>query len=102
MDHDQLICTVCNDQTAVFGMEDSAEKKLKASEEGEQAVKVVPLLSSYQLTLSQFLGHCVTHYPYQSWCPFCVEGRGREFGRRADVKEPSAARIISYRLLRRR
>ena len=81
-DDDELLYAVCNDQMAVFGMQDSAEEELQASEEGEQAVKVVPLPTPYQPTLSQFLDYSVTHYPYQSWCPYCVEGRGREFGHR--------------------
>ena len=46
--------------------------------------------------LSQCLDHCVTHYPYWSGCPYCVEGRGREFGHSRVVKEPSATPTISF------
>ena len=47
-------------------------------------------------TLSQLLNHSVTHYPYQSWCPYCVESRGREFGHSRAMKESSATPTISF------
>ena len=85
-----------NDDNAVFGMEDDIGEELKASEEGEEAVKVTPLPTPFQPTLSQFTDHCVTHFPYQSWCPHCVEGRGREFGHRTTEKESSGTPTISF------
>ena len=77
-------------------MEDGQGAELEASLEEEQALKVAPLPTPYQPTLSQFLDHCVTHYPYQSWCPYCVEGKGREFGHRATEKESCATPIVSF------
>ena len=92
---DDFLCRVCDDQCEVFGVEDGQEE-IEASLEEEQAVKVRPLPTPYQPTLSQFLDHCVTHYPYQSWCPYCVEGKGREFGHRATEKESCATPIVSF------
>ena len=31
-------------------------------------------------TLREVLKHREDHIPYQSWCDWCVEGRGREMG----------------------
>ena len=36
------------------------------------------------------------HYPYKAWCPYCVEGRGGEFGHRRVTKESSATPTISF------
>ena len=91
---DEFLCKVCDDQREVFGVEDDQGEELDASLEEEQALKVAPLPAPYQPTLSQFLDHCVTHYPYQSWCPYCVEGKGREFGHRATEKESCATPIV--------
>ena len=73
MDGDEFFCGVCNGDGAVFGVEDDVDKELKASDEGEQAVRIVPLPTPFQPSLSQCMDDCVTHYPYQSWCPYCVE-----------------------------
>ena len=77
-------------------MEGDVDEELKISEEGEQTVRVVPLPTPYQPTLSQLLDHCVTHHPYQSWCPYCVQGRGREFGHRCVAKESSATPTVLF------
>ena len=50
----------------------------------------------YQTAQKEYADHCVTHYPYQSWCPHCVEGRGREVGHHMHAKEPGAAPTISF------
>lgn len=86
-DDSEFPCNVRSDQDAIFGMEDSTGEELRASDEGEQAAQIAPLPTPFQLTLSQCLGHRVTHYPYWSGCPYCVEGRGREFGHSRVVKE---------------
>ena len=95
-DVDEFLCNVCSDQDAIFGMEDGTGEEIKASDEGEQAARIAPLPTPFQPTLSQFLDHCVTHYPYWSGCPYCVEGRGREFGHSRVVKESSATPTISF------
>ena len=84
------------DQNAIFGMEDDSGEVLKASDKGEEAVKVTSLPTPFQPTLSQFTDHRVTHFPYQSWCPYCVEGRGREFGHRTTEKEWGGTPTISF------
>ena len=93
---DKLLCVMCGDQDGIFGVEDDVDEELKISEEGKQAVRVVPLPTPYLPTLGQFLDHCVAHYPYQSWCPYCVEGRGRELSHRCVAKESSATPTVSF------
>ena len=38
----------------------------------------------------------MTHYPYQSWCQYCVEGRGREFGHHRVVRDPNTVLTVSF------
>ena len=82
---EEFMCDVC----AV-----GDEEKFKAVDEVEQAETVQLLPTPYQLTLSHYLDHCITHYPYQLWCPRCVDGRGREFGHDTHAKEPGVAPTI--------
>ena len=63
----------------VYAVEDG-EKEIEAIDEEEQAEVPSSLPNVYQPTQSEYLDHCVTHYPYRAWCRHCVEGRGREFG----------------------
>ena len=56
---------MCNGQELFFGVDHGAGEELTVSDEGEQAMRIAPLPTPFQLTLSQFLGSCVTHYPYQ-------------------------------------
>ena len=73
--------------SAVLDMETKDGQELEAAEE-EPAERVHVLPTPFQPTHSQYCDHCVTHFPYQSWCPHCVEGRGREFGHQHRTKEP--------------
>ena len=84
---DEFICDVCS-------VDD--EEELRATDEEEQAEKVKPLPTPFQPTSSQQLDHSITHYPYQSWCPHRVEGRGREFWHCVHVKELGAAPTTSF------
>ena len=52
-------------------------------EDEEEAVVPACLPAVYQPTHSEYLDHCVTHYPFRAWCKHCLEGRGREFGHEA-------------------
>ena len=83
---EEFMCDVC-------AVDDAAE--LRAADEEEQAETVNPLPTPFQPTLSQHLDHCITHYPYQSWCPHCVEGRGREIGHYTHANEPGAVPTTS-------
>ena len=94
---DEFLCGVCNDDGAVFGVEDDVNEELKASDEVEEAVRIVPLPTPFQPSLSQLMDHCVTYYPYQLWCPYCVEGRGREFGHHRVVRESSSITSSRHR-----
>ena len=57
---EEFMCEVC-------ALDD--EEELKAVDEEEQAAAVSPLPTPFQPTVSQYLDQCITHYPYQSWCP---------------------------------
>ena len=52
----------------------------------------------YQPTHSEYLDHCVTHYPFRAWCKHCLEGRGREFGHEAHRgdKDARSMPVISF------
>ena len=52
-------------------------EELQAIDEEEDVVCPPCLPTPYQPTLSEYLDHCVTHYPYRAWCRHCLEGRGR-------------------------
>ena len=55
-------------------------KEMTAHDE-EEEYKCTPCLPPvYQPTRSEYLDHCITHYPFRVWCRHCLEGRGREFG----------------------
>ena len=56
------------------------------------------LPSVYQPTRSEYLDHCVTHYPFRAWCKHCLEGRGREFGhdKSRGAKDERATPVISF------
>ena len=68
--------------------------------EGEEEQAVVPasLPTVYQPTHSEYLDHCVTHYPFRAWCKHCLEGRGREFGHEAHRgdKDSRSTPVISF------
>ena len=68
---EEFMCAVC-------ALDD--EEEFEAVDEQEQAEAVSPLLTPFQPTMSQHLEHCITHSPYQSWCPHCVGARGRDLG----------------------
>ena len=55
-DCEDIICGVCDE-----------DEEIQAALEEEPAAKVKPLPTPIQPTLSQYLDHCLTHYPYQSW-----------------------------------
>ena len=80
----------------ICGVVDEGDEEIEAAPEEEPAARARPLPTPFQPSLSQYLDHCLTHYPYQSWCPHCVEGRGREFGHHTVAKESSAAPTISF------
>ncbi len=67
---------------------------------GEEEEALVPacLPTVYQPTHSEYLDHCVTHYPFRAWCKHCLEGRGREFGHEAHRgdKDSRAMPVISF------
>ena len=81
----------------VYAVEDG-EKEIEAIDEEEQAEVPSSLPNVYQPTQSEYLDHCVTHFPYRAWCRHCVEGRGREFGheQHRGIKDDRASPVISF------
>ncbi len=68
---------------AVLGADDVEPECTVEEFEAEEESEVIRQLPTPEMpTRSEFLDHCVTHYPYRSWCKHCVEGRGREFPHR--------------------
>ena len=57
---------------------DEDEELTAPDEEEAEQVQCLPMPDTP--TLSDVLGHRVTHHPYRPWCPDCDEGFGREFG----------------------
>ena len=85
---------------AEIGNEDEFVKpdEMIAHDEEEPAQMPLVLPSVYQPTRSEYMDHCVTHYPFRAWCKHCLEGRGREFGHehgRGD-KDERAAPVMSF------
>ena len=69
-----------------------------ASEEQEPAAMPLVLPSVYQPTRSEYLDHCVTHFPFRAWCKHCLEGRGREFGHEHSrgAKDSRSTPVVSF------
>ena len=86
---------------AADGVVDWSDELCAPYEEEEQAVMPKCLPSVYQPTRSEYLDHCVTHYPFRAWSKHCLEGRGREFGhdKSQGVKDERATPVISFDLL---
>ena len=61
------------------GDEPGGEDLLCSPCEDEEEEAALPgcLPAVHQPTHSEYLDHCVTHYPYRAWCRHCLEGRGR-------------------------
>ena len=76
---DDLLCAPCGD-------------------EEEEALVPATLPAVYQPTHSEYLDHCVTHYPFRAWCKHCLEGRGRELGHEAlrGDKDPRASPVVAF------
>ena len=64
----------------------------------EEAAVPNSLSNVYQPTHSEYLDHCISHYPFRAWCKHCLEGRGREFGHEAHRgdKEAWMMPVISF------
>ena len=73
-------------------------KEIEAIEEEEQADVPATLPNVYQPTRSEYLDHCVTHYPFRAWCRHCLEGRGREFGHscHSGTKDSRSSPVVSF------
>ena len=90
---------------AILSLEDEApvmaevnSDEIEAVDEEEEAEVPLCLPAQYQPSLSEFLVHCVTHYPFRALCPHCLEGRGREFGHDnwKGTMDQSACPVVSF------
>ena len=82
---------------AVFGADDVEPECTLEEFEAEEESEVVRQLPTPDMpTRSEFLDHCVTHYPYRSWCKHCVEGRGREFPHRLHDVSARGVPTVSF------
>ena len=72
--------------------------EIEAIDEEEEADVPLCLPTQYPPSRSEFLDHCVTHYPFRAWCRHCLEGRGREFGHgsHSGTKEQNACPVVSF------
>ena len=77
---------------------DVEAEELIATEEQEPAEMPLVLPQVYQPTRSEYLDHCVTHYPFRAWCKHCLEGRGREFGHEHGngTKDERSTPVVSF------
>jgi hypothetical protein len=93
-------------EKAILSFEDEAQVKvqveneeIEAVDEEEEGYECIPCLpAQYQPSRSEYLDHCVTHYPFRAWCRHCLEGRGREFGHgnHGGTKEHNACPVVSF------
>ena len=69
LDSGQSVFPVQADGEAVDGDNVADDSELCAPcDEEEQAEMPLCLPSVYQPTRSEYMDHCVTHYPFRAWC----------------------------------
>ena len=82
------------------GVGEINEDELVCQPCGEEEQADVPglLPSVYQPTRSEYLDHCVSHFPFRAWCRHCLEGRGREFGHSntQGVKDEKSTPVVFF------
>ena len=103
VDGDCPCCPVAQDDAPVFGPAvapnvDTVDEERIAVEQQEPAEMPLVLPNVYQPTRSEYLDHCVTHYPFRAWCKHCLEGRGREFGHEQSrgTKDERSTPVVSF------
>ena len=100
---DELICGSCEGNNMTVGkqciccpVDVQDEEEIQVHIEDEESEEIANLANPRQPSQSEYADHCVTHYPYRSWCKHCVEGRGREFGHVTHPKGVNAIPTISF------
>ena len=73
--------TVRNQESDLLDGEDLANDPSEG-----QAPVAVPSPGAH--SKEEFMRHCLTHYPYRNWCPFCVKGQRHNA---SHVTKPSGA-----------
>ena len=67
-------------EKAVLSVEDEAPVKVQVDTDEIEAIdeeeyECIPCLpTQYQPSRSEYLDHCVTHYPSRAWCRHCLVG----------------------------
>ena len=60
-----------------FEEKPSYKEQLEEDEDNQQAIKARATSMPKQPTEHEIMEHNLTHVPYRSWCPICIQGRGR-------------------------
>lgn len=69
---DQSHCTVCE----VGDSDEECEGQREAEEEGEEGQVPRMIKSPETPSAEEVANRILNHFPYRSWCPHCVRGRG--------------------------
>ena len=70
-----------------IGEIDKRLEEIEAEEEHEQGRRPLTRRSPLEPTRQEIEEHELTHTPYRSWCPQCVQGRGRQNAHKANKEK---------------
>lgn len=74
--------------------DESGSQHARVEEQEGRVVRPVPAPS--EPSRAEREAHEVSHWPYRSWCPYCVMGRGRDKAhRRRDGSEPRRPQVVA-------
>ena len=63
----------------ILDMEEDEHQDIEFKEDVSEETRDPKLLQDHGApSAAEVDRHCVTHMPYRSWCPVCVEGRARD------------------------
>ena len=74
--------------------EESGPQSAQAEDQEGRAARPIP--APAEPSKAEREAHEVSHWPYRSWCPYCVMGRGRDKAhRRRDGSEPRRPQVVA-------
>lgn len=86
--------------TGSTNFEESAaydEELLQEDEHPQMATKAKPLTMPKQPTAQEIQEHNITHLPYRSWCPVCIQSKGRQANHpKQTVRQPIVQIDFTY------
>ena len=65
-------------------MQIAEEWRIEADETGDEGARARIHPNPKNPTIEEIEGHNVTHIPYRSWCPICVQAKGKELDHTRD------------------